>query len=307
MATDDDGSGFDPKSQRITWIPVKNICVVWAQSQRPLDPKFARQIADNFDNEMFGTIAVTLPNGDGVYHAIDGHHRKAAVEMLWGKDEKVPCQVYNAHDPARAAEIFDTINSVRKPVRPVDLFNVRVTARNDAEVAVDRVVHANGYHITSSISSRSISAVAALLAVYQSYGEETLDATLKIIQATWGLDPNAVTAHILRGYGEFMSEHGRKATWQRLKDNIAKKFTPGQLVATARTAREVNGGSIPSNIKRVLVVQYNRGLANHKHLVSADDVEPQPKARARSKSKSRNSAAELKQFLKDRAEKSAAH
>src|SRR5215469_8065840 len=98
---------FNQDKQTITWIRVKNLSVVWVQAQRPLDPKFAREIADNFDPEMFGTIAVTLPNGKGMYHIIDGNHRRAAVEHLWGSEEMVPCEIFQASDPARAARIFD--------------------------------------------------------------------------------------------------------------------------------------------------------------------------------------------------------
>ena len=67
------GPAFDRKTDKnIQWIPAKNLSVVWVQAQRPFVLKNAKNIADNFDKDMFGTLAVTLPNGQGIYHVIEG-------------------------------------------------------------------------------------------------------------------------------------------------------------------------------------------------------------------------------------------
>ena len=268
-------SGFDKKSQKIEWIPVKNISVIWAQAQREFNEKHARVIADNFDPEMFGTLAVTLPNGKGVYHVIDGQHRRTAVEMKWGPDEKVPCEVYNADDPARAAKLFDKINTARKTPQPLETFKVRVTAGDKDEVAVSKIVKASGYTLAtgSHRGERTIGCVGALLAVYRIHGGEVLEDALKILQATWGADKGANTAAIIRGYAEFMAEFGKKANWGRLKECIATKFTPGRFIGAARTAREMSGGGMPSIVKSLLLANYNRGLRKEQYL-----MEGKPKA-----------------------------
>lgn len=256
-----DARTFDRKTHKIEWIPVGKISVIWAQAQRPLNEKHAREIADNFDPEMFGTLSVTLPNGDGIFHAIDGRHRKTAVEMMgWGPDQKVPCEVFHASDPARAAKLFDKINSARKTPQPIDLFKVRVTAGDEAEVAVNKIVIVNGLRVASSQTERSISCVAALVAVYRSCGGEVLDETLKIVLATWGPDRHALVAPIIRGYAEFVAEHRNHFQVVRLRDNIAKKFTPGRFVGAAKTAREIEGSSVAIAVKHLLEIHYNKGL-----------------------------------------------
>ena len=68
--------------REIKWIPCKQLSLVWAEAQRPLNESHAKSIADNFDPEMFGTIAVTKPNGAGIYHIIDGHHRQEIADEL---------------------------------------------------------------------------------------------------------------------------------------------------------------------------------------------------------------------------------
>lgn len=263
-------SGFDRKVHRIEWIPVNKISVVWTQAQRPLNEKHAREIADNFDPEMFGTLSVTLPNGDGIYHAIDGHHRKVAIEMLGWGDQKVPCEIFSASDPARAAKLFDKINSARKTPQPIDLFKVRVTAGDEVETAVNRIVLANGLRIGSSHTIKCISCVQALVAVYRSHGPEALNATLRVVQQTWGTDANALVAPIIRGYGEFLAEH-RHVNAQRLRDCIAKKYTPGRFVGAAKTAREIDGGTMSASVKKLLVTHYNRGLKGANQLKVNED------------------------------------
>ena len=268
---------FNPKAKgfkEIAWIPAKSLSVIWAEAQRPLNENHAQKIADNFDPEMFGTLTVTKPNGEGVYHVIDGHHRKVAVERVWGGDEKVPCQVFDAEDPARAAELFDHINSARKNPQPVDLFKVRVTAGHETEIAVNRIVNKCGYVVNyrNTGGHNNIVCVAALKAVYESFGAAVLENTLNVIRATWDLDESATEAHIIRGIGEFLSEF-RHVDYTRLRTVIAAKYTPARLYAAAKMGREMHGGRMSNEVKKLLIVTYNAGLPAKKKLVSkGEDV-----------------------------------
>lgn len=266
--TEHNGAAFDNRRTRIEWIETEKLSVVWAQSQRMLDEKFAKSIADNFDPDKFATLAVTLPNGKGIYHIIDGQHRKRAIEIAFGEGQKVPCQVFEASDPARAAELFDEINSHRRSAKTLDFFRVRVTAGEQDHVGVMKVLKANGLSVQtgSQRSDKSVMAVSSLLAIYRQHGPEVLDMTLKILQATWGVDKNAYANQLIRGYGMFMAEFGRKVNWQRLHESVSKRYTPGRFVGAAKTHREMNGGSIGSAVRDMLIVTYNRGLRTSAHI-----------------------------------------
>jgi len=251
---------------RTEWLQVKQLSVIWIQAQRPLRERDAQVIAANFDPDMFGELVVTLPNGKGIYHIIDGQHRKRGVEILWGPDERVPCKVVDAADPARAAEIWAQINGNRRNPSPVERFLVMVTAKDETCVNVNKIVLGNGYYVSSAKTEKSISCVQALVGVYTSNGATVLDQTLKIILATWGRDPNAVIAPLIRGYAELIAEYGRRIDWKRLRERIAKQFTPGQLMGSARTGREMDGGSISQAVRKLLITHYNRGLRAASHL-----------------------------------------
>ena len=159
---------FNPEDQKIVWIPVRQLSVVWVQSQRPYVASRAKKIADNFDPDRFDPIKVTLPNGAGIYHIVEGQHRKGAVQILWGDDECAPCIIIEVEDPAEAARTFVGINTLRWRVDPISTFKVNVTAKENRECAINKIIDHCGYKIGSMIEgdSRYISAVGALMAIY---------------------------------------------------------------------------------------------------------------------------------------------
>ncbi len=257
---------LDPRSKafkEIKWIPIKNLSVVWAEAQRPLNEKHAQSIADDFDPEMFGVLSVTKPNGHGIYHLIDGHHRKVAIEKKWGVNENVPCQVFEIEDPARAAELFDHINSGRKAIQPLDLFRVRVTSGEEIQVEVNRIVRKCGFFLERR-SESAIACVGALETVYQSYGPIILEHTLKLIKGIWGDDNSAGSAAAVRGFGMFLSEF-RNVDFDKLVKAIAAKYTPARFLGAARAGKEVNGGSIAMAVRDLTIATYNGTIRGEKY------------------------------------------
>ena len=247
----------------VTWLPIKDLSIVWAEAQRPLNDAHAQRIADNLDPDMFGVISVTKPNGKGIYHVIDGQHRLVAVSKKYGRDERVPCQVFDAVDPARAAQIFDHINSGRRKLQPVELFKVRVTAGNTLQVEVNKIVNKCGYFIGHR-NANSVQCVGALERVYQSYGPVVLEATLRLIRKMWGEEPTAVGAVIVSGIGMLLSEF-RHVDFDRLAQVVSSKYTPNRLLGAARTAKEMSGGLTPVLVRDIIVARYNATVRGDKN------------------------------------------
>jgi hypothetical protein len=246
--------------QVVKWIPVKNICVVWAHAQRGFDERAAARIAAEFDADAFGVIQVTLPNGEGFFHCVDGQTRVGAVRSMWGENEQVPCNVINAKDPARAADIFSKMNSVRTRPNVIERFNVAVTAGYEVEVGVNKLLHGLGYRVCKAEGIGVMRAVGTCVSLYKSMGPSILKDALLVIQGTWGKDQGATDASIIRGYAMFLAQHAHQIDKQRLVDTVKKEHTPGQLLTNARNIREVFRGSLAANILRSLVEIYNRGL-----------------------------------------------
>jgi len=241
------------------FITVKNISVIWRQSQRKFREAWAKEIAANFDTDKFDPPVVTLPNGQGLYHCVEGQHRVAAVRIAFGDNEKLRCRMVNASDPARAAEIFLGINSGRKAIKPVERFLVAVTAKREPETTINRLVNKMNYRISSAKTDFCISAVSALIKVHQRQGYDVLCATLLMLDKSWHGDATAFQGDMIMGYAVFLNEFGPQINTARLIDVMPKVFSPNQLIVAARTYSEQHKCTLLEGMSEVLRAKYNGG------------------------------------------------
>src|SRR5215472_10554377 len=259
-------TSINPEDIKLTLIPIKQLNVVWAEAQRPYKASRAKKIAAEFNIYRFDPIKVTLPNGNGIYHIVEGQHRKAAFEMVHGNEEGAPCIVIPCEEPKEAAQHFDGINGMRWRVDPVSTFKVRITAGYATEIGVDKIVRQHGYKVGAARESkmltaqRWITAVSALVSVYTINGPQVLSDVLKILSATWANDPNGVNGSLIRGYGSVLGEYGSKVNWQLLVNAVKKRYTPGSLMNLAKQDLEIHGGSLGAAVARTLVGIYNRSV-----------------------------------------------
>lgn len=252
----------DPlSSYEIVWILGKDISVVWENAQRPRRQREIDRIANEFDPDLLGVLTLTMPNGSGIHHCIDGQTRHAAVVQLMGENQRLPCIVLPFKDVKRAAELFAAINSAQVKPQPIELFLVRVTAGHEDEVATNNVIEEVGYRVHVGNGERNIRAVSACLAVYRRHGSEILRNTLRTIRDSWGYDQHAVEASMIRGYGQLIAAAGPVLDRKRLINRISKEFSPGRLMVEAKTQRGLTGrGTMATNLGVVVRLEYNKGL-----------------------------------------------
>lgn len=261
---------FSKPDHTTRWIPVKQISVVWANAQRNLNEREVQRIIDDFDADAFGTVQVTLPNGKDMHHCIDGQTRVEAVRRMYGDDEKVPCNVLDAKEPARAADLFSKMNTGRTKPQLIERFQVAVTAQYEVEVAINKLLTGMGYKVGADGRDGTLSAVGVCTTVYKRYGADALRDALLVIQGTWGKERESVDGAIIMGYAMFLNKHGKQIDRHRLVNRMSKQYTPARLIGAAKSAREVWRGSVASNVVRVLLSSYNHGLKSKR----LEDQEP---------------------------------
>ena len=251
------------KDYPIKWIALNELSVVWLDAQRPLDLRAAKRIADAFDPDALDPLTVTLPNGDGVYHIIDGQTRHAAVRMLWEDDhQRIPCRVLDARTKKEAARIWRTMNHGHKKPSAIHTHRVGVTAGDPDCLAVEGIASDLGFKIQEDNADGVIAAVGALHTVYRKHGDAGLTWTLGTIEETWGKDREAYNGYIIQGYGEVFGKHRNVLDRKRLVRVVEKQYTPGRLIGAAKTAREMFKGTLPTNIVQLLEAAYNHNLRN---------------------------------------------
>lgn len=250
----------------VKWIPVGELSVIWAQSQRPLNERRVKQIMDAPDPDALGVLTVTLPNGKGVHHIIDGQHRAEAFRRLWGDKEKLPCLILPSKGTVEAANIWLKMNGGRAKPGALDSFRVGVTARYEAETAVNDLTKSLGYRVGLDSKDGVISCVSALLSIHKRHGNEVLKDTLLTIQGCWGRTRDSVQNMIVQGFSEVIATHRGALDRKRLVDRVSKKYTPARFIAAARSGQDFHGGTLSGAAAKLLVNTYNAGLAAEKRL-----------------------------------------
>lgn len=252
---------FDRHDHKTQWIRTGDISVIWHEAQRELDMRKVKKIADEFDPDAVGVITVCAVNGADVYHCIDGQNRTAAVKLLWGDDEKVPCNIIPAKDASEAAELFLKFNAGRTRPTAIAMFQAAVTAGHEVETHVDEIIRRSGYRIGFGKQDGVLPAVNAATYIYRAHGAEILIETLDTIAAMWGRARAATASQVLRGVALFLSRHPN-ANRQRLRTTVSRRFSADRINGQARALQDAFHDSLPENICRVLVNTYNHNLSS---------------------------------------------
>lgn len=252
-------SAIDKSSHTTKWLRGDELAVVWPNAQRSIDEKRVAKIASEIDSDMFGALSVSEQTFDGVHHIIDGQHRHSAMIAAFGVEQRMPCYAFDCPDAERAARLFDKINFSQKKPGSLDRFRVRVTGGEEAEVEINKIVIGMGFRIGGNRRAGQIAAVEALSNVYKRHGPLALRNALSLIKATWGRDPDAMSAQLIRGYGLFLAEHPN-VSFDRMVDKMGKRFTPGRLIGAIKGVRDRDMCSTEAAVRNILKETHDQGL-----------------------------------------------
>jgi len=266
----------------VKWIPVGNLGIVWPDAQRPYNRRKVDEIKAEFDDEAFGVLIVTLPNGEGIYHIVDGDNRAQAVREMWGDEQKVPCLVLSARTKADAARVWSKINGNRTKPQATQQFIVDVTAGLEPQVSVNKIIRHFGYRIGRAWGDQSFAAVRAAVAVYTKLGEEALIWTFRTIQEAWGMNQEAVNGGFIQAFADLFVKYPT-VDRDRLIEKVAKLTTPGRLLGEGRSAKDFLRVRLPEALLYVLVQAYNHNLRTGPRLGDKEIANEQPGDRIRAK------------------------
>lgn len=211
------GSKVPSRTSKIEWVPIAAMRVS-PVTQRKLSVGKASAIAANFDPDRMG-FPVVVRDGDGAFWIQDGQHRIEACRILGYDDQKVQCEVYNDLNERERAELFLARNDV-KLVSRFEKFVVGVTAGHPVELDITRIVE--GLDMAIGQGQQRISAVAALVDVYEKASPDGLRLTLQVIRDAYGI--RAFDAATIRGIGLLIQRYGTHIDMDRLVRALRDKF-----------------------------------------------------------------------------------
>ena len=173
------------RKQRVShlrWVEISDI-IPAPLAQREFSLSWASKLASQFNLEGMGYPVVSLR--DGMFYVVDGQHRIAALRILGFEEDTIQCEVYEGLTQEEEAELFLERN-YNKAVSPFDKFTKAVNAGRATATEIDRIVRAQGLHISRTRREGGISAVASLQRVHGRQGPAELGRVLRIIRDAYG-------------------------------------------------------------------------------------------------------------------------
>lgn len=171
------------KGMAIEWIGLNDL-IVDSSYQRGQNRAHIDKIVSNFNPNLVNPVRVFKIGNE--YHVIDGQHTREVLRTMgW---EEAPCLVLNGTTGVEeAADYFVKVNTGRKALRPLEVFNAALTAKNPQAVAIDRIVTSFDLRVAAGTTS-GIAAVKRLERIYKDGGKSALESVLRVITQTWDPD-----------------------------------------------------------------------------------------------------------------------
>ncbi|MGE0133725.1 MAG: DUF6551 family protein [Dehalococcoidia bacterium] len=222
-----------------------------------------RQIVDHFDERALG-VPVVSKRDDGFYYVVDGQRRTAAMRQLFGVEHCITVQVWEGLSREEEAHLFGLLNT-RKELNSLQKFRARLFSGDEVAASIQRIVRKHGLDIAlrqGGQAGNRVTAVVALQNVYDRFGAESLDETIRILRAADDGSPQMYVGSAIVGLAMFLGRFP-EASRDRVVRCIQEAGGVGMMTNAARI-REVLGEHGNGLWGRALHSRYNKGLRSGK-------------------------------------------
>ena len=230
-------------------IPIKNL-VSNQEYQRPLSEGHIRRALDEFDVYQINPVKVS--RRDGVNYVFDGQH---TIEIVAAASESretpVWCMVYDDMKYAEEAHTFADRQKHVKGLVPYEIYHAHIEAGDEKQMIIDSIVRSYGLEVTSTTQPNGICAVNTLERIYDKFGRDTLDKTLKLAIATWEGENNSLSGNMLMGIARIIVAYGDSIKEDVFKDHVGKV----SVKSIIRTAKERRPGAM--GFAEAMMLAYN--------------------------------------------------
>ncbi|MCL2224886.1 MAG: hypothetical protein FWB96_07965 [Defluviitaleaceae bacterium] len=231
-------------------IPICNL-VSNQKYQRSLSRRHIERTCANFNLFQINPIKISRRNGQN--YVINGQHTIEIIAAVSGSRETpVWCMVYDGLEYLHEADIFAGQQEYTKPLSSFKIFTAHLEADSDTHIIIKTIVEQCGLRLVKSKKNGAICAVTSLVDIYERYGYDGLERTLRLVVQTWEGEASSLTSRMLRGASLMVATFG-----DSLKDNVfAERVGTISAREIARIARERRAGSI--GYAETMLLMYNK-------------------------------------------------
>lgn len=231
-------------------IPIRNL-VSNQDYQRDLSETHITRTIQEFDVYQINPVKVS--RRDGINYVFDGQHTIEIVASISGsRDTPVWCMVYDDLLYEEEAHIFAEQQKHVKALIPYEMFKAHVEAGDNKQVMINHLVNTvYNLKISNSHKPGTICAISALEYIYDKYGYEVLDRTLRLALGTWEGEKLSLSSGMLRGIAQVIVAYGKSLDDELFKDRVGNVSAK----TISRTARDRRPGTI--GFAEALIIVYN--------------------------------------------------
>jgi hypothetical protein len=257
------------RTSKIRPVPINLMVVPPALiSQRPFIKAHGDHLAQTLDLNMLGFPIIN--HREGKHWLCDGQHRIYALKANGFGMDNLDCEVYEDLTDEEMAQLFLGRDS-RRAIAPFVKFHIACTAGYERENAIRRVVEANGMKISRNKTEGAISAVSALIKVYENAAthDVAVGFVVRVARQSFNGDPLGLDAAVLEALGQFANRYNGKAVEKNLTEKLSTA-THGirGIVRRAEAMREKTGKPRVACLSAIFVEVYNRGVFGKARLES---------------------------------------
>jgi len=251
----------------VEWISIP-LLVPHPKVQRGFDQTRAEIIADTFDPDLFRELYVVKVGR--VYQVFDGQTRLWAATKALGKDQKLPCRVWDSIPLERQAQLFLGINNA-KALKAIDRWIQRLLANEEVPTAITGLLRKHNLRVSKTRGDGAVQAVMALETIWRREGgAANLHRVLSILGSAWGRAPEAYDAMILRGVAGVVHHFGNDGLDEKeLASKLARKGTPDGMVGKVRDQARVMSKGTTKTMFDLIVNIYNERRRTNRLKVSS--------------------------------------
>lgn len=221
--------------------------------QRNISMKHVERAAKAFDPYQINPVKVSRRNG--INYVFNGQHTiEIVAKVSESRETPVWCMVYEDLDYRTEADIFANQLKYTKSLLPYEIFMANVEAGNDKELFIKSIVEAYNLKISLNKTAGGICAVATLETIYDDYGYEILDRTIRIIVGTWEGEGDSLSANMLKGVALILITYGDYFNEGIFKDKLGRI----SIKSLSRSAKERGNGTL--GYSEAMVVEYNKKM-----------------------------------------------
>lgn len=257
-------SRFSSNGTRIDKVRLETLTIdPRVQRYEGVDDTRVSDMAEKFNPMALGTITISQ-RPDGSLVVIDGAHRTAASRQA-GYTNPLNATIHTGLTIEQEAQLFLLLNATKTP-SVISKFLVRVVMGDPDAVAISDIITAHGWKVSPSAEPGCLAAIDKVEKIYRN-GAGTkadgvyphlLDQVLEVVTAAWEHDNKSTNGAILQAVAQLYGRFEGGVQTKKLVEEMAHT-RPDVLLGKAKTLRDIQGGTVPAAMAKILAGMVNKG------------------------------------------------